>query len=87
MGINLSCRTGITVAQVSSGQDVVVYAATFTKLPGATEWTELVPLTKGKADANNYGGWGSANSFNTDTWVSDGGKTINTLVAEAKRKN
>lgn len=78
--------TAQDLSRVSSGQDVVVYAATFTKLPGAEEWTELVSLTKGKADANNYGGWGSANSFNTDTWVSDGGKTINTLVAEAKRK-
>ena len=65
---------------VSSGQTVVVYAATFTKLEGATEWTDLVPLTKGTAKANNYGGYGSANSFNTDTWVSDDGKTIKQLA-------
>lgn len=65
---------------VSSGQTVVVYAATFTKLPGATEWTDLVSLTKGTAKANNYSGYGSANSFNTDTWVSDGGDTIKELA-------
>lgn len=65
---------------VSSGQSVVVYAASFTRLPGATEWTDLVPLVKGTAKANNYGGYGSANSFNTDTWVSDEGKTIKQLA-------
>ena len=65
---------------VSSGKSVVVYAAAFTKLPGAATWTELVPLTQGKADANNYGGYGSANSFNTDTWLSDTGKSIEELV-------
>lgn len=65
---------------VSSGQTVVVYAASFTKLSGATEWTDLVPLTKGSAKANNYSGYGSANSFNTDTWTSDDGKTIKQLA-------
>lgn len=66
--------------RVSSGQNVTVYAASFTRLPGATEWTDLVPLTKGRANANNYSGYGSANSFNTDTWVSDDGKTIKQLA-------
>ena len=65
---------------VSSGQTVVVYAASFTKLPEATLWTDLVPLTKGTAKANNYSGYGSANSFNTDTWTSDDGKTIKQLA-------
>ena len=65
---------------VSSGQTVVVYAATFTRLAGSTEWTNLVPLTKGTAKANNYSGYGSANSFNTDTWVSDDNKTIRELA-------
>ncbi len=65
---------------VSSGREVVVYAASFTRLPGATQWTDLVPLTKGTADANNYSGYGSANSFNTDTWVSNSGKTIKQLA-------
>lgn len=64
---------------VSNGRAVVVYAATFTKLPGAETWTDLVPLTKGSADANNYGGYGSANSFNTDTWLSDTGKSMKEL--------
>ena len=34
------------------------------------------------ANANNYSGYGSANSFNTDTWKSDDGKTIEELVAK-----
>ena len=72
--------TSQDLANVSSGQTVVVYAASFTRLPGATQWTDLVPLTKGTAKANNYSGYGSANSFNTDTWTSDGGKTIKQLA-------
>ena len=74
--------TAENLNNVSSGKAVVVYAASFTKLPGAEKWTELVPLTIGTANANNYSGYGSANSFNTDTWVSTDNKTIETLVAE-----
>ncbi len=74
--------TSENLDNVSSGKSVVVYAASFTKLAGASVWTDLVPLTKGKANANNYSGYGSANSFNTDTWTSDSGKTIEALVAE-----
>lgn len=74
--------TSVDLSNVSSGAGVVVYAASFTKLPGADTWTELVPLTKGTASANNYNGYGDANSFNTDTWVSDGGKTMKELAAE-----
>lgn len=73
--------TSENLDNVSSGKSVVVYAASFTKLPDSTTWTDLVPLTKGKANANNYSGYGSANSFNTDTWVSDDGKTIEELIA------
>lgn len=65
---------------VSSGKSVVVYAASFTKLEGADTWTELIPLTVGTANANNYSGYGSANSFNTDTWKSESGKTIEQLI-------
>ncbi len=65
---------------VSSGKSVIVYAAAFTKLAGADMWTELVPLTTGTANANNYSGYGSANSFNTDTWQSESGKSIEDLV-------
>jgi len=72
--------TADDLSKVSSNDEVVVYAAAFTKLPGAAEWTALVPLTKGIAYANNYGGYGSANSFNTDTWVSDSGYSIEDLV-------
>lgn len=72
--------TSENLDNVSSGQTVVVYAASFTKLSDASEWTELVPLTKGTAKANNYSGYGSANSFNTDTWVSDNGKTMEELA-------
>lgn len=72
--------TAENLSNVSSGKSVVVYAASFTKLAGAEEWTELVPLTTGTASANNYGGYGSANSFNTDTWKSSSGKSIEELV-------
>lgn len=72
--------TAANLNNVSSGSSVVVYAAAFTKLPGADKWTELVHLTKGTANANNYGGYGSANSFNTDTWESDSGKTMGVLA-------
>ena len=74
--------TAQDLSNVSSGTDITVYAAVFTKYPGEDEWVELVPLTKGVADANNYNGWGtSANSFNTDTWVSDGGQTLRQIIA------
>lgn len=72
----------------SRGDDIVVYAAAFTKLPGADLWTDLVPLTKGTAPANNYSSgdyYGSANSFNTSKWKSDNNKTLATLVTEALR--
>lgn len=72
--------TSENLDNVSSGKAVVVYAASFTKLSDSTEWTEIVPLTKGVANANNYSGYGSANSFNTDTWISDNGKTIKELA-------
>ena len=72
--------TSENLNNVSNGKSVVVYAASFTKLPNQSEWTDLVPLTKGTANANNYSGYGSANSFNTDTWVSDSGKTIKELA-------
>jgi hypothetical protein len=62
---------------------LTVYAATFTKLQGGNEWIEVVPLTKGTAKANNYSGWGSSNSFNTDTWESLDGKTMDTLTTTA----
>ena len=74
--------TSADLSNVSNGRAVVVYAASFTKLPGATTWTDLVPLTKGTADANNYGGYGSANSFNTDTWLSDTGKSMKELAKQ-----
>ena len=72
--------TAENLNNVSSGKSVVVYAASFTKLAGTDTWTELVPLTIGTANANNYSGYGSANSFNTDTWQSASGKSIEQLV-------
>lgn len=74
--------TSADLSSVSSGRAVVVYAASFTKLVGSEKWTELVPLTKGTADANNYSGYGSANSFNTDTWLSDTGKSMKELARQ-----
>lgn len=73
--------TSANLNNVSNNQSVIVYAAALTKLPNAEKWTDLVLLTKGKANANNYSGYGSANSFNTDTWVSDTGKSMEELVA------
>lgn len=70
----------ITSETLTRQDSVVVYAATFTLYPGETEWVELVPLTKGTAETNNYSGYGSANSFNTDTWVSDGGQTLEEII-------
>ncbi len=70
----------ITAEEIGSS-DIVVYAATYTKLVGADEWTLLVPLTKGTASTNNYSGWGTADSFNTDTWRSDNNETIEQLVS------
>ena len=69
-----------------SSRTLNVYASTFTKLPGGNEWIEVVPLTKGTATANNYNGWGASNSFNTDTWKSTDGKTMDTLATEAIKK-
>ncbi len=72
----------ITSEQIGSA-DIVVYAATFTRAAGATEWTQITPLIKGTAETNRYsGGWGAADSFNTDTWRSDDNKTIEQIVAE-----
>ena len=71
----------ITAEKLTSQRTVTVYAVVFTKYPGETEWVELVPLTKGTATTNNYTGFGSANSFNTDTWKSDGGQTLRQIIA------
>ena len=67
---------------------LTVYAATFTKLEGTDKWIQVVPLTRGTADANNYstGAFGTDNSFNTDTWRSSDGKTIDSLVQTAMSK-
>ena len=75
-------------AEGFSKSTVVVYAASFTKLAGSDAWIEVVPLAKGKADANNYssGILGTDNSFNTDSWESDSGDTIDELFKEAIKK-
>lgn len=76
--------TAQSLDNVRSGQEITVYAATFTIYSGETEWVDVVPLTKGTASANNYNGslWGDANSFNTDTWESDNRKTMDELVLQ-----
>ena len=67
-----------------SSNTLTVYAATFTKLSGSDTWIEVVSLTKGTATANRYSiGFGSNNSFNTDTWKSDNKETMDTLVERA----
>ncbi len=67
------------------GDSVEVYAAVFTKNPNTGEWVQLVGLTKGTADANNYEGsyFGEVNSFNTDTWRDEANNTIETVVNNA----
>jgi hypothetical protein len=68
-----------------SSNTLTVYAATYTKFQSKDEWVEVVPLTKGTATANNYssGNWGTKNSFNTDTWKSEAGKTMDELTKTA----
>lgn len=74
--------TADNLGNVSNNQNVSVYAAVFTKAANSAEWVQIVPLTKGTASANNYNGYGSANSFNTDTWVSINGQNIEALVTQ-----
>ena len=68
------------------GDEAVVYAAVFTKLPGASQWTMMVPLTKGTAAVNSYTSgdyfFGSADSFNTSKWTSDEGATLGELAKQ-----
>lgn len=73
--------TADNLNNVSNNQSVSVYAAVFTKPADSDGWVQITPLTTGTASANNYNGYGSANSFNTDTWKSSDGQTIETLVA------
>lgn len=50
--------------------DVQVFAAIYVQ-NDAGEWVQKGELFEGVARSNNYsGGWGSHNSFNTDTWES-----------------
>ncbi len=72
-------------SNTSRGDSVVVYAAVFTKYSGTDEWVQIVPLTKGSAEANNYEGsfFGEANSFNTDTWRDENNNTIESVVNNA----
>lgn len=74
--------TAKDLSNVANNANVDVYAAAFTKYPEQTDWVELVPLTQGTATTNNYNGWGDANSFNTDTWVSNGGQTLKQMAVE-----
>ena len=91
LGINQTVRgVEMTIYITSEGfssNTLTVYAATFTILPGEDQWTEVVPLTKGTATANRYTiGFGGNNSFNTDTWKSSAGETMDTLTARAMEK-
>ncbi len=74
--------TYVDVTSVSLRQSIVVYAASYTKAQGSSTWLPLIPMTKGTANANRYDGypWGNPDSFDTDTWRSDDGKTIEQMV-------
>ncbi len=70
--------TAETFENVSRGDEIIVYASSYTILPGESSWVQVVPLTEGRATANNYtyGNWrGEANSFDTDTWTVAGATT------------
>ncbi len=72
-------------SNTNRGDSIVVYAAVFTRYSETDNWVQIVPLTKGTADANNYEGsfFGEANSFNTDTWRDENNNTIETVVNNA----
>lgn len=73
--------TSQDLSSISNNQNTVVYAAVFTKFSENEKWVCITPLTKGVAKANNYSGYGNANSFNTDTWVSDDDQSIEQIVS------
>lgn len=55
-------------ADTIGNADVTVYAIVLTKYNDTDGWVQLGEMYQGMAETNNYSGWGSANSFNTDTW-------------------
>ena len=55
-------------ADTIGNSDVTVYAIVCTKYNDTDGWVQVGEMYHGTADTNNYSGWGSANSFNTDTW-------------------
>ena len=73
-------------AEGFTNSSLTVYATTFTKMPGSSEWVMIVPLTKGTADANKYTITDRQNnSFNTGTWRDENGKDMGTLVKNAMK--
>ncbi|MBQ9735808.1 MAG: hypothetical protein IJV96_03380 [Clostridia bacterium] len=69
---------------------IQVFAAVYRK-NAEGKWAMIGQLYEGRANSNNYnGGWGSHNSFNTDTWESyyeyhgiAAGASIETVIAAA----
>lgn len=63
--------TGETISgSLFRPSEVQVFAAIYVQ-NDAGEWEQRGELFEGVANSNNYsGGWGSHNSFNTDTWES-----------------
>ena len=63
--------TGETISgSLFRPSDVQVFAAIYVQ-DASGEWVQKGELFEGTARSNNYsGGWGSHNSFNTDTWES-----------------
>lgn len=76
--------TAENLSNLSGTKQVTVFAAAFSKTANSDEWVQITPLAKGSATANNYNGYGSPNSFNTDTWRSEDGLTMEALVAANK---
>lgn len=83
--------TGSTISgSLFRPSSIQVFAAVYRKDTDGT-WKMVGQLYEGRADSNNYnGGWGSHNSFNTDTWESyyeyhgvRAGSSIETVIAAA----
>lgn len=64
----------------SAGASVPVYAIVYTKNVGSDTWTQLGTTFKGTATVVSYIGGSGTGSFNTDSWRSTDGKTIEDLI-------
>ena len=64
----------------TAGASVPVYVVVYTKDRNSNTWYQLGTTYKGTATVVSYVGGSGTGSFNTDTWRSTDGKTIEDLV-------